>query len=154
MNQLSSNMELFKNTSQKKTKPALPVLKPANICKFVESTVLAQYSSIKPANIEQLTTILATRNLIAACISYITAFQPPEMHKWEYVYAILASGVDDTYQTPAGTLLDALFRNIAMENPDCLAWTLYQSAAEGKAGHFADILSRALLMTIDYVFFT
>ena len=154
MTQLSSDMELFKNTSQKKIKPALPALKSANICKFVESTVLAQYSAVNPANIEQLTTVMAARNLIAACISYITAFQPPEKHKWEYVYAMLVSGIDETYQTPVGTPLDALFRDISMENPDCLAWALYQSAAEGKAGHFAEILSKALLMTTDYGFFT
>ena len=154
MTQLSSDMELFKNTSQKKIKPALPVLKSANICKYVESTVMSQYSSVKPANTEQLATVLAVRNLIAACISYITAFQPPEKHKWEYVYAMLASGTDETYLAPVGTPLDALFRNIAIDNPDCLAWALYQSAAEGKAGHFADILSKALLMTLDYVFFT
>jgi len=154
MTQFSSDLELFKNTSQKKIKPALPVLKSSNICKFVESTVLSQYSSVKPANAEQLANVLAVRNLIAACVSYITAFQPPEKHKWEYVYAMLVSGVDETYQSPVGTPLDVLFRDIAIENPDCLAWALYQSAAEGKAGHYADILSKALLMTIDYVFFT
>ena len=146
--------KLLKRTSGKRTRPGLPDLKSTNICQFVENTVLSQDNLIGPSNFEQYSALLGTRNLIAACICYITTFQPPEKHKWEYVHAMLASGVDETYQTPAGTALDVVFRNAAQEYPDCLAWTLYQSAAEGRPGHFADVLSKALLLTTEYVFFS
>ena len=155
MNQLSSqDIELLKRASRKRVKPGLPELKPANICKFVESTVLAQYTVSKYTTVDQLAASLAVRNLISACISYITVFQPPEKHKWEYVHSMLASGVDETYQTPAGTSLDAVFQGLKQDYPDCLALALYQSAAEGKNGHFAETLSKALLMVTDYIFFT
>ena len=131
-------------------KPGLPKFQKSNISEFVQGTVLARHCSGN-SNFEQDCSMLAVRDLIAACISYLVHFKPENLD-WPTVYNMLYSCLDENHQVPQNCPLEVLFREAVLNAEDCHCKKLYDIALTGGAYHIPATFGKALRVLDDYIF--
>ena len=150
MNQ-TNNPGTENKTTPRRLKPGLPKFQRGNVTSFVEQTVLAE--TIKKLNFsfEQYSSLLAVRNLISACILYLTDVMGEEQD-WQAVYRMLDICMDDAYQVPADNPLSVIIRNAPGADEKCYFKTLYDSALVGGTYHIPATVGKALRLLAEYIF--
>ena len=133
-----------------RVKPGLPKFQKTNISEFVQGTVLAQYGPGN-CNFEQECSMLAVRDLIAACISYLVHFKPESLD-WPTVYNMLYSCLDENHQVPQNCPLEVLFKEADLHAEDCHCKKLYDIALIGGSYHIPATFGKALRLLDDYIF--
>ena len=133
-----------------KLRPALPKFERANVLSFVERTVLAEYGQCRNLNSDQISSYQAVRGLIAACICYITDFQPPDKQSWTYVHEMLRAGLDDTtFALADESGLKAVFTDVP-KNAYCRQ--LFESSLAGDKNHGSVVLGKSLRAIVNYIY--
>ena len=148
----TDNPETANNkTTPRRLKPGLPKFQRGNVISFVEQTVLADTIKNMNFNFEQYTNLLAVRNLISACILYLTDIMG-EDNDWNAVYNMLDICIDDAHQVLADNPLSAIIKNAPGADDRCYFKTLYDSALTGGAYHIPSTFGRALRLLADYIY--
>ena len=146
-----NNMDIKKKNINRRLKPGLPQFQRGNVTSFVEQTVLAEIIKNVKFNFDQYTSLLAIRNLIAACICYLIDIRG-EDKDWEDVYWMLECCMDEAHQIPADNPLDAVFEEASGDDRRCYCWTLYESALIGGSYHIPSTFGKALRILAEYIF--
>ena len=148
-----ANTELtFRKAGAARLRPGLPAFQRGDVTAFVESTVLAEYTkNMNNYNFDQLSSMLAVKNLIAACISYLIYFKP-DSQDWPSVFNMIYSCVDENHEVPQDNPLDVLFLEASRKVEDCYCKKLFDSALTGGAYHIPSTFGKALRILADYIF--
>ena len=147
----TNDSETIKKTTPRRLKPGLPKFQRGNITSFVEQTVLADTIKNLSFSFEHYNSLLAVRNLIGACILYLTDIMG-EDRDWEAVYRMLDICIDDAHQVPADNPLGAIIKNAPGADEKCYFKTLYDSALVGGAYHIPSTFGKALRLLAEYIY--
>ena len=147
----TNDSELTNKAMPRRLKPGLPKFQRGNVTSFVEQTVLADTIKNLNFSFEQYTNLLAVRNLIGACILYLTDIMG-EDNDWNAVYNMLDICIDDAHQVPLDNPLGAIIKNAPGADERCYFRTLYDSALTGGAYHIPATFGRALRLLADYIY--